>query len=116
MQKIKLQGTVHLIPNLLTTANLALGIYAITLVLKEDTNYGVAGLVIFFAMLFDIFDGMIARLTKTTSRFGMELDSLADMVSFGLAPAIMVYNKALSMFDSAVYKQVGRVGHQAGGD
>jgi CDP-diacylglycerol--serine O-phosphatidyltransferase len=110
MQKIKLQGTVHLLPNLFTTANLALGIYAITLVLKEDTNYGLAGLVIFFAMLFDIFDGLIARLTKTTSRFGMELDSLADMVSFGVAPAIMVYNKALSMFDSIHYKPVGRIG------
>jgi CDP-diacylglycerol--serine O-phosphatidyltransferase len=110
MQKIKIQGTVHILPNLFTTANLAMGIYAITLVLKEDCNYGAAGLAIFFAMLLDVFDGLIARVTKTTSRFGMELDSLADMVSFGVAPAIMVYNKALSMFDSVHYKQVGRIG------
>lgn len=110
MQKLKIQGSVHILPNLFTTANLAMGIYAITLVLKEDCNYGAAGLAIFFAMLFDVFDGLIARVTKTTSRFGMELDSLADMVSFGVAPAIMVYNKSLSMFDSVHYKQVGRIG------
>ena len=110
MRPIKLQGTVHLLPNLFTTANLAMGIYAITLVLKPDCNYAAASLAIVFAMVFDVFDGLIARMTKTTSRFGMELDSLADLVSFGVAPAIMVYNKSLSMFDSIHYKAVGRIG------
>jgi len=96
MRKIKFHGTVHILPNLFTAANFALGIKAITLVLKSDQHYKLAAECLILAMLFDVFDGLIARMTKTTSRFGMEFDSLADLVSFGVAPAIMVYRQSLS--------------------
>jgi CDP-diacylglycerol--serine O-phosphatidyltransferase len=65
-------------------------------VLESDQNYKQAAECLILAMIFDVFDGLIARITKTTSRFGVEFDSLADLVSFGVAPAIMVYRYALS--------------------
>ena len=96
IKKIKLKGTVYILPNLFTATNLALGIKAITLVLESDQHYKQAAECLILAMIFDVFDGLIARVTKTTSRFGIEFDSLADLVSFGVAPAIMVYRYALS--------------------
>ena len=96
IKKIQLKGTVYILPNLFTATNLALGIKAITLVLESDQHYKQAAECLILAMIFDVFDGLIARVTKTTSRFGIEFDSLADLVSFGVAPAIMVYRYALS--------------------
>ena len=96
IKKIKLKGTVYILPNLFTATNLALGIKAITLVLESDQHYKQAAGCLILAMIFDVFDGLIARMTNTTSRFGIEFDSLADLVSFGVAPAIMVYRYALS--------------------
>ena len=96
IRKIKLKGSVYILPNLFTATNLALGIKAITLVLENDQHYRQAAECLILAMIFDVFDGLNARVTKTTSRFGIEFDSLADLVSFGVAPAIMVYRYALS--------------------
>lgn len=96
MKNLRLKGTVYILPNLFTAANLALGIRAITLVLENEQNYQRAAEYLILAMIFDVFDGLIARMTKTTSRFGIEFDSLADLVSFGVAPAIMTYRYALS--------------------
>jgi CDP-diacylglycerol--serine O-phosphatidyltransferase len=79
-----------LLPQLLTTGNLAAGFYSITLSFQGDIDR--AALVIVFAALFDILDGRVARLTRSTSRFGMEYDSIADTVSFGVAPAILAYS------------------------
>ena len=80
---------VYLLPNLLTTGCLFSGFYAV--VAAIDKHFAPAGIAIFVAMLFDTLDGRIARLTRTESAFGKEYDSLADMVAFGLAPAIVSY-------------------------
>ncbi|HEY8538581.1 MAG TPA: CDP-diacylglycerol--serine O-phosphatidyltransferase [Steroidobacteraceae bacterium] len=77
------------LPNLLTTGTLFGGFYAI--VAAIDGNFARAGIGVFVAMLFDGLDGRVARWTNTQSDFGKEYDSLCDMVAFGLAPAILVY-------------------------
>jgi CDP-diacylglycerol--serine O-phosphatidyltransferase len=80
---------IYLLPNLLTTGGLFAGFYAI--VASIDGNFSSAAAAIFAAMLLDGLDGRVARWTSTASEFGKEFDALADMVSFGLAPAIVVY-------------------------
>jgi CDP-diacylglycerol--serine O-phosphatidyltransferase len=98
---------IYLLPNLFTTGCLFSGFYAI--VAAIDGNYERAGFAVFAAMLFDTMDGRVARMTRTESAFGKEYDSLADMVSFGLAPAIVAYQWGVArLFE---YGQVwGRVG------
>jgi CDP-diacylglycerol--serine O-phosphatidyltransferase len=85
----------YILPSLFTTANMALGYFAILEVLHATTNefwhLDNAAKAIGFAVLFDGLDGRIARITNTTSDFGRELDSLADAITFGLAPAIMAW-------------------------
>jgi CDP-diacylglycerol--serine O-phosphatidyltransferase len=80
---------IYLLPNLLTTGCLFAGFYAI--VAAIDGNFERSGIAVFVAMVFDGLDGRVARLTSTESTFGKEYDSLADMVAFGLAPAIVAY-------------------------
>ncbi len=80
---------VYLLPNLLTTGCLFSGFYSI--VAAIDKAFPLAALAIFIAMLFDGLDGRVARWTRTESPFGKEYDSLADMVAFGIAPAVLVY-------------------------
>jgi len=80
---------VYWLPNLLTTAALFAGFYAV--VAAIDWSFEKAGIAIFVAMIFDGLDGRVARWTHTESAFGKEYDSLSDMVSFGLAPAIVTY-------------------------
>lgn len=80
---------IYLLPNLLTTGGLFAGFYSI--VASIDGNFQAAAWAIFVAMVVDGLDGRVARLTSTASEFGKEFDSLADMVSFGLAPAIVTY-------------------------
>ena len=80
---------IYLLPNLLTTGCLFSGFYAI--IAAIDGNFERAGVAVFVAMLFDGLDGRVARLTGTESAFGKEFDSLADMVAFGVAPAIVAY-------------------------
>ncbi|HKK16110.1 MAG TPA: CDP-diacylglycerol--serine O-phosphatidyltransferase [Gammaproteobacteria bacterium] len=85
---------IYLLPNLFTTAALFAGFYAI--VAAMNNNYEPAAIAIFVAMILDGMDGRIARLTHTQSDFGVQYDSLSDMVSFGLAPALVVYQWSLS--------------------
>lgn len=87
---------VFIIPSLLTTANLYSGFYSIIATLKSD--YSTASIAILVGMLFDGFDGKVARLTNSTSRFGVEYDSLADIVSFGIAPGLLIYTWTLNSF------------------
>lgn len=84
----------YVLPNLLTTGNLFFGFYSIVCTLRGD--FTKAAWVIFIAMLMDILDGRIARITNTTSMFGLNYDSLADLVSFGMAPSLLIYEWALS--------------------
>lgn len=87
---------VYLLPNLLTTAGLFSGFYAV--VSSMNGHFMSAAVAIFIAMIFDGLDGRVARMTNTQSDFGAEYDSMADMLSFGIAPSIVVYNWALSSF------------------
>jgi CDP-diacylglycerol--serine O-phosphatidyltransferase len=80
---------IYLLPNLLTTGTLFSGFLAI--VLSIDSKFELAAIAVFGAMLFDGLDGRVARWTHTESTFGKEYDSLSDMVAFGVAPAIVVY-------------------------
>lgn len=85
---------IYLLPNLFTTAALFAGFYAIVASMGE--RFEAAAVAIFIAMVLDGIDGRVARMTHTQSTFGAEYDSLADMVSFGLAPALVVYAWSLS--------------------
>lgn len=84
---------IYLLPNLFTTAALFAGFFAI--VQGMNQNFEVAAQAIFIAMVLDGLDGRVARLTRTQSAFGAEYDSLSDMVSFGAAPSLVVYEWAL---------------------
>jgi CDP-diacylglycerol---serine O-phosphatidyltransferase len=85
---------IYLLPNLFTTACLFSGFYAILISMKG--NFEAAAVAVFVAMVMDGLDGRVARLTHTQSAFGAEYDSLSDMVAFGLAPALVVYQWALA--------------------
>lgn len=85
---------IYLLPNLFTTAGLFAGFYAIVAAIRGD--FSTAAVAIFVAMIMDGLDGRIARLTNTQSDFGAEYDSLSDMVAFGLAPALVMFEWALS--------------------
>lgn len=84
---------IYWLPNAITTAALFAGFYAI--VQAMNTRFEAAAAAIFVAMVFDGLDGRVARLTRTQSDFGAEFDSLSDMVAFGAAPALVVYEWAL---------------------
>lgn len=84
---------IYVLPNLLTTAALFAGFYAI--VQAMTGRFEVAAVAIFIAMVFDGLDGRVARMTRTQSAFGAEYDSLSDMVSFGAAPALVVFEWAM---------------------
>src|SRR5436190_7661574 len=90
--RIRRRG-IYLLPNLFTTAALFAGFYAI--VQAMNGRFDQAAIAIFVAMVLDSLDGRVARLTKTQSAFGAEYDSLSDMVSFGAAPALIVYEWSL---------------------
>jgi CDP-diacylglycerol--serine O-phosphatidyltransferase len=85
---------IYLLPNLFTTGALFSGFYAI--VSGMHGKFEIAALAIFVAMIFDGLDGRVARLTNTQSKFGAEYDSLSDMVSFGVAPALVMFSWALN--------------------
>ena len=88
------KAAMHLIPNLFTTGNLFCGIFAILSVF--NANYMAAAIAILVAMIFDVLDGKSARMTNSTSHFGLEYDSLSDVVSFGVATGLLLYSWALS--------------------
>ncbi len=84
---------IYLLPNLFTTAALFAGFYGIVAAMGD--RYEAASVAIFIAMILDGLDGRVARMTNTQSEFGAEYDSLSDMVSFGLAPALVMYEWSL---------------------
>jgi CDP-diacylglycerol--serine O-phosphatidyltransferase len=90
---VPLRKGVYILPNLLTTGGLFCGFYSLIASLRGD--FLIASIAIMAANVFDILDGRIARLTKTTSRFGIEYDSLCDLVAFGVAPGILIYRWGL---------------------
>jgi len=100
--RVNLRKSLFILPNLFTLSSIFCGFYAVVLCLGtpsgppgDDAHYR-AALLIIFGMFFDTIDGRVARLTRTQSSFGIQLDSLADVVTFGVAPAILVHSWALS--------------------
>ncbi|KAB0669890.1 CDP-diacylglycerol--serine O-phosphatidyltransferase [Oryzomonas sagensis] len=87
---------IYILPNLFTTGSMFAGFYS--MVASLNGNFDVAALWIFASAVFDGLDGKVARLTGTTSKFGVEYDSLADLVSFGVTPGLMMYAWALKPF------------------
>lgn len=85
---------VYLLPNLFTTGAMFSGFYAI--LAGMDGKFDAACIAIFIAMIFDVLDGTVARMTNTSSDFGLQYDSLSDMVSFGVAPAVVAYGWGVS--------------------
>lgn len=90
---IKMRKGIYILPNLFTTGNLFCGFWAIISVFQEKFFY--AAVAILLACVFDILDGKVARLSGATSKFGVQYDSLADLVSFGIAPALLAFSWAL---------------------
>ncbi len=90
---VDLRRGVFLLPNLLTTGTLLCGFYSIIASMRGD--FVIAALAVMAANVFDVLDGRVARVTRTTSAFGMQYDSLSDLVAFGVAPGILVYRWAL---------------------
>lgn len=92
----KLGQNIYVLPNLLTTGNLFFGFYAIIHSIKGD--YMRAAYAIVAAAIFDLLDGRVARMTHSESEFGEQYDSLCDLISFGMAPALLLYQWSLSSF------------------
>ncbi|MGE3972923.1 MAG: CDP-diacylglycerol--serine O-phosphatidyltransferase [Bdellovibrionales bacterium] len=88
--------SIYILPNLFTTANMFFGFMSVIYSIKGD--YLTAAYAIVAAAAFDLFDGRVARMTNTTSHFGAEYDSLSDLISFGMAPAILMFLWALQPF------------------
>jgi CDP-diacylglycerol--serine O-phosphatidyltransferase len=104
LRKERLRRSIYLLPNLFTTMNMFCGFYAMVAAIEGD--FLAAAYAVIIAGVFDNLDGKIARATHSTSKFGVELDSLADLVSFGVAPGLLMYLWAL--------QPLGRMGWLAG--
>lgn len=91
-----LKRGVYLLPNLVTTGSLFAGFYGIVATMNGE--YNLAAWLILISAIFDALDGKVARMTGTTSKFGVEYDSLADLVAFGVAPGLLMYAWALQPF------------------
>ncbi len=92
----RMRRGVYLLPSILTLGNLSCGFYALVAVYNDE--YVAAAVAILLALVFDHLDGGVARMTGATSDIGIELDSLADLVSFGVAPGLLAYVFALKPF------------------
>ncbi len=94
--KRRISMYIYILPNLLTTANMFFGFFAIIYAIRFEFIYSAYAIVV--AAVFDTLDGRLARLTRSTSKFGAEYDSLCDLISFGMAPALLLYLWALQPF------------------
>ena len=92
----RIGGGIYILPNLITTGNLFFGFFSIVKSMQQDFIW--AATAIFVAAIFDILDGRVARLTKGVSDFGVQYDSLCDLVSFGLAPSFLMYQYSLENY------------------
>ncbi len=99
-KKAQVRRSIYVLPNIFTTFNLFAGFFAI--ISSIEAKFTTAAVSILIAGVFDLLDGKIARATNTSSQFGIEYDSLADLVSFGIAPMLLMYLWAL--------KPLGRLG------
>ena len=103
-KRFDLKKSLFVLPNLITLGAVFCGFNAIRIIAKDqatDDDFYRASVLLMFAMVFDILDGRVARMTKTQSAFGLQIDSLADIVSFGVAPALLVYKWVLHRYHPA---------------
>lgn len=104
IRRVDLRKTLFVLPNLITLASIFCGFNAIRIVAQDNPSVDAfyrAAILLIFAMFFDLLDGRVARMTRTQSAFGLQIDSLADIVSFGVAPSILVYKWMLYRFPTA---------------
>ena len=96
-RRIDLRKTLFLLPNMITMSSIFCGFDSIRIAARaeQDDDFYAAAILLIFAMFFDTLDGRVARMTRTQSAFGLQIDSLADVVSFGVAPALLVYQWSL---------------------
>jgi CDP-diacylglycerol--serine O-phosphatidyltransferase len=94
IRNMRIKKGIYILPNLFTTASLFMGFYSIIASVQE--KFFLAAVAIILSLIFDGLDGRIARMTNTTSKFGAEYDSLADLIAFGVAPALLAYIWAMS--------------------
>jgi CDP-diacylglycerol--serine O-phosphatidyltransferase len=96
-RKLDLRKTLFLLPNIITLSSVFCWFDSIRIsaTAESDDDFYRASLLLVFALFFDMLDGRVARLTKTQSAFGLQIDSLADVISFGVAPSILVYQWSL---------------------
>ncbi len=87
---------IYLLPNIITLSSMFSGFYSI--IASFNSDYERAAWTIMIAAVFDVLDGWVARMTHTTSKFGIEIDSLSDAISFGVAPGVLVYSWSLQSF------------------
>jgi CDP-diacylglycerol--serine O-phosphatidyltransferase len=101
-RRLDLRKTLFLLPNMITLSSIFCGFDSIRVSAsaRVEEDYYRAALLIVFAMFFDILDGRVARATKTQSAFGLQIDSLADVISFGAAPGVLVYQWTLRQLDA----------------
>lgn len=99
-KKGRLGGAIYVLPNLLTTGNLFFGFFSFVKTFQGDFKWAAGAIIL--AAIFDVLDGRVARLTGSTSEFGVQYDSLCDLISFGLAPSFLMYQFALV--------DIGRIG------
>ncbi|HEU4537086.1 MAG TPA: CDP-diacylglycerol--serine O-phosphatidyltransferase [Polyangiaceae bacterium] len=102
-RRFDLRKTLFILPNLITLSSIFCGFDSMRLAAaaQSDDDYFAAALLLVFAMFFDMLDGRVARMTRTQSAFGLQIDSLADVVSFGAAPALLVYQWSLHSLGTA---------------
>jgi CDP-diacylglycerol---serine O-phosphatidyltransferase len=104
-RKRALRRGMYIIPSFFTVSNIFCGFYSISSAMRG--NYELAGILIGIAMILDTLDGRIARLTHTASEFGVQLDSLADVITFGVAPAMLCYQWAFLNFERHIIDRTG---------
>ena len=97
LRGIRIKKGIYVLPNLFTTGSLFAGFYSIVASIEE--RFVAASLAILVSLILDGLDGRIARITNTTSKFGAEYDSLADLIAFGMAPALLAYIWAMAFYD-----------------
>jgi CDP-diacylglycerol--serine O-phosphatidyltransferase len=95
----------YILPSLFTVSNIFCGFYSVSSAIQG--NFERAGILIGIAMILDTLDGRIARMTHTTSDFGVQLDSLADVITFGVAPAVLCYQWAFFQFENRLIDRAG---------
>ena len=102
INKLHFKNDIFRIPNLFTLLNIVCGFFSILYVI--DQNYNIASILILLGMFFDFLDGFIAKLLNKPSEFGMQLDSFADVLTFGAAPVALVYGSTYHLNQGLIYK------------